>query len=117
VSRMPLLSQCAPVSIQDRVHKIDCSSNPPSRSFRSLPRRRQGAVNRLPYHPPVYPQLLRRPRDRPPPNSYSRRICSNSSTLALQSTEFPPLRASPESEYPFVVWVGQIKPPNWATSE
>src|ERR1022692_3584342 len=53
----------------------------------------------------------------PTPNSYSRRICSNNSTLALQSNEFPPLRASPESEYPFVYRVGQNKMPNWARSE
>jgi hypothetical protein len=53
----------------------------------------------------------------PTPNSYSRRICSNNSTFALQSNEFPPLRASPESEYPFVRRVGQNKPPNWASSE
>ena len=49
----------------------------------------------------------------PTPNSYSRRICSNKSTLALQSNESPPLRAWPESEYLFVYRVGQNKPPKW----
>src|SRR5580692_8532449 len=53
----------------------------------------------------------------PTPNSYSRRICSNNSTLALQSNESPLLRASPDSEYPFVKEVGQNKPPNWAALE
>src|SRR5579862_1115714 len=53
----------------------------------------------------------------PTPNSYSRRICSNNSTLALQSNESPLLRASPDSEYPFAKEVGQNKMPNWARSE
>ena len=48
------------------------------------------------------------------PNSYSRRICSNNSTLALQPNESPPLRALPESEYTFVYRVGQNKMPHWA---
>jgi hypothetical protein len=63
------------------------------------------------------PSFLATPVIVPTPNSYSRRICSNSSTLALQSNESPPIRASPKSEYPFVFWVGQIKPPNWAALE
>ena len=49
------------------------------------------------------PSFLATPAIVPMPNSYSRRICSNNSTLALQSNESPPLRASPESEYPFVL--------------
>ena len=63
------------------------------------------------------PSFLATPAIVPTPNSYSRRICSNNSTFALQSNESPPLRASPESEYPFVSRVGQIKLPNWASSE
>src|SRR5580704_15166471 len=63
------------------------------------------------------PNFCATPAIVPTPNSYSRRICSNNSTLALQSNESPLLRASPDSEYPFAKEVGQNKPPNWAALE
>src|SRR5271155_590696 len=63
------------------------------------------------------PIFLATPAIVPIPNSYSRRICSYNSTFALQSNEFPPFGLCPESEYPFAKRVGQIKPPNWASSE
>ena len=65
----------------------------------------------------AHPASGPRPAIVPTPNSYSRRICSNNSTLALQSNESPLLRASPDSEYPFAKEVGQNKMPNWARSE
>jgi len=50
---------------------------------------RQGVGQRLPYHPPVDRQLLATPWIVPVPCSYSYRICSNSSTLALLSKPYP----------------------------
>src|SRR5439155_9510698 len=41
------------------------------------------------------PSFLATPVIVPIPNSYSRRICSNSSTLALQSNESPPIWLRP----------------------
>ena len=50
---------------------------------------RQGVGQRLPYHPPVDRQLLATPWIVPVPCSYSYRICSNSSTLALKAYPLP----------------------------
>jgi hypothetical protein len=53
----------------------------------------------------------------PIPNSYSRRICSNHSTLALQSNESPPFGLRPNQSTRSSCRVGHIKPPNWAGSD
>jgi hypothetical protein len=63
------------------------------------------------------PNFLATPTIVPVPNSYSLRICSNSSTFDLQSNEFLRFGLRPKPEYPFVQGVGQIKLPNWATSK
>src|SRR5437879_381117 len=53
----------------------------------------------------------------PTPNSYSRRISSNSSTLALQSNGLPLPGIGPNQGIRSLSKVGQIKPPKWASSD
>src|SRR5450759_4815680 len=53
----------------------------------------------------------------PMPNSYSLRICSNSSTFVLQSTEFLRSGLRPFQSIRSVQRVGQNKLPKWAISK
>src|SRR6185312_6260046 len=63
------------------------------------------------------PSFFATPAIVPTPNSYSRRICSNNSTLPLQSNELLRFGLRPnQSTRPFP-GVGQNKLPNWATSK
>jgi hypothetical protein len=56
---------------------------------------RQRAGNRLLHHSPMHAQLPGHSRNRPHAELVLSVICSNSSTLALQSNESPPLGLSP----------------------
>src|ERR1035437_6619365 len=62
------------------------------------------------------PTFFATPAIVPIPNSYSRRICSNNSTFALQSNESPPFGLCPNQSTRSSSRLGQIKPPNWARS-
>ena len=100
--RMPLLARRLAIGFQHRIHELDGSFQ--FQRGRSVFFR--GFGNALPMASRTIrrctPSFWATPAIVPTPNSYSRRICSNNSTLALQSNESPPLRASPASEYPFV---------------
>ena len=75
-------------------------------------------ANRLAHHPPVHAKFLATRTIVPIPNSYSRRICSNNSTFALQSNESPPFGLSPnQSTRSFREGGPNGIPPNWATTE
>src|SRR5689334_921295 len=63
------------------VQLLSLGTQLPARSFRLLPWLRQRAPDGLLHHPPMHAQLLSHPAIVPTPNSYSRRICSNNSTL------------------------------------
>jgi hypothetical protein len=63
------------------------------------------------------PTFLATPAIVPIPNSYSRRICSNNSTFALQSNESPLFGLRPNQSTRSSWRVGHIKPPNWAESD
>lgn len=62
------------------------------------------------------PTFFATPAIVPIPNSYSRRICSNNSTFALQSNESPPFGFAQIRVPVRLARLGQIKPPNWARS-
>ena len=78
---------------------------------------RQGVGQRLPYHPPVDRQLLATPWIVPVPCSYSYRICSNSSTLALLSKPYPSRAVSSEDGICFYgLGLGEIRvSKSWST--
>src|SRR4051794_20753072 len=62
------------------------------------------------------PSFFATPAIVPTPNSYSRRICFEQLHFASPVQGAPLLRASPESEYPFVFSGGPKQLPNWATT-
>ena len=90
VRRVPLLARRLPIAFQDLVDERDRRLQLPARPFRSSC---AGFGNAL----PIASRTIRRctlsflatPAIVPTPNSYSRRISSNSSTLALQSNGLP----------------------------
>jgi hypothetical protein len=89
---MPLLARCVAIGCQDPINKRLHRPNRRPLAFDPLAFRRLRARQRLAHHPPMHPSLSATARIVPRPNSYSGRICSNSSTLALRSIpSLPPL--------------------------
>ena len=95
VRRVPLFTRHFPVGFQDRIDELDCRL--------SFHRGRSGFFRGLGSALPIASRTIRRctlsflatPTIVPIPNSYSRRICANNSTLALQSNESPPFGQRP----------------------
>ncbi len=106
VRRVTLLTRRLAVLFENAVDEPHRRRQLGAPSRRLLARRRQRAGYRLAHHPPVHAQLARHPLDRPTPNSYSRRISSNSSTLLLQSNSFLRCGRFPQTEYPLIVLGG-----------
>ena len=118
VGGVSLLPRRLPIRLQD-LHPRTLS--PPPASSAAAPSSCAALASAL----PIASRTIRRctfsffatPAIVPMPNSYSLRICSNSSTFALQSNEFLRFGLRPNQEYPFVERVGQNKLPKWASSE
>src|SRR6516225_7803610 len=95
---VPLLSGSLLVRLQNRIDESHRRFQLRPLSYRCLALYRNSAEHRLTHHAPMNPNFLAIPRIVPPPCSYSRRICSNSSTLALLSTRSSLGAVRPEAE-------------------
>jgi hypothetical protein len=62
-----LLARSFTVTFQNRIDKLDCRLELPSRSLMLLSRLRQGASDRLAHHPSVHSYFLGHSGDRPDP--------------------------------------------------
>jgi len=106
VGGVPLFPRRLPVGSENRIDEVYRRLQLPARPFGLLPRFRQSTADRFAHHPPVYSQLLCHPGNR----SHAELILSTDLFEQLHFASpvqrVPPLRASPESEYPSVPWGG-----------
>src|SRR5216684_6776919 len=109
MGRVSLLTRRLPVRLQNHIHKIHSRLQLPSRPFGLLPRLGQGTADRLAHHAPMHAQLLGHTGDRADPELVLSTDLFEQLHFGSPVQRVSSVRASPESEYPFVAGWAKTK--------